>query len=54
MLGRQGGVNITLMFSDDIHYWEDYDVFMEPEAPWEYIQIGNCGSPLETEAGWLS
>ena len=53
MLGRQGGVNITLMFSDDIHYWEDYDVLMEPEAPWEYIQIGNCGSPLETEAGWL-
>ncbi len=41
------------MFSDDVHYWEDYEVLLEPEAPWEYIQIGNCGSPLETEAGWL-
>ena len=53
MLGRQGGANMTLMFSDDVHYWEDYEVLLEPEAPWEYIQIGNCGSPLETEAGWL-
>ena len=53
MLGRQGGVNITLMFSDDVHRWEHHEVLMEPEAPWEYVQIGNCGSPLETEAGWL-
>lgn len=53
MLGRQGGVNITLMFSDDIHHWQDYEVLLEPEAPWEYVQIGNCGSPLETAAGWL-
>ena len=53
MLGRQGGANMTLMFSDDIHYWEDHQVLLEPVAPWEYIQIGNCGSPLETEAGWL-
>jgi predicted GH43/DUF377 family glycosyl hydrolase len=53
MLGRQGGVNITLMFSDDVHYWEDHEVLLEPEASWEHIQVGNCGSPLETEAGWL-
>ena len=53
MLGRQGGVNITLMFSDDVHYWEHHEVLLEPEAPWEYVQIGNCGSPLETDAGWL-
>jgi predicted GH43/DUF377 family glycosyl hydrolase len=53
MLGRQGGVNTTLMFSDDVHSWEDYEVLSEPQAPWEYVQIGNCGSPLETEAGWL-
>jgi predicted GH43/DUF377 family glycosyl hydrolase len=53
MLGRQGGANMTLMFSDDVHYWEDHQVLLEPVAPWEYIQIGNCGSPLETEAGWL-
>ena len=53
MLGRQGGVNITLMFSDDVHQWDDYEVLLEPEAPWEFVQLGNCGSPLETEAGWL-
>jgi predicted GH43/DUF377 family glycosyl hydrolase len=53
MLGRQGGVNITLMFSNDVHHWEQHEVLMQPEAPWEYVQIGNCGSPLETEAGWL-
>jgi predicted GH43/DUF377 family glycosyl hydrolase len=53
MLGRQGGENITLMFSDAIHHWADYEVLLRPEAPWEYVQIGNCGSPLETPAGWL-
>jgi len=53
MLGRQGGANITLMFSDDVHHWYGYEVLMEPETSWEYVQIGNCGSPLETEAGWL-
>ena len=53
MLGRQGGVNVTLMFSDDVHYWDDHELLLEPEAPWEYVQIGNCGSPLETGAGWL-
>ena len=53
MLGRQGGENITLMFSDEIHRWDDCEVLLRPEAPWEYVQIGNCGSPLETHAGWL-
>jgi predicted GH43/DUF377 family glycosyl hydrolase len=53
MLGRQGGVNITFMLSDDVHHWDNQEVVMEPEAPWEYVQIGNCGSPLETDAGWL-
>ena len=53
MLGRQDGENITLMFSNDIDHWNDYQVLLQPEAPWEYIQIGNCGSPLETSAGWL-
>lgn len=53
MLGRQGGVNVTLMFSDDVYHWEDHEVLLEPAAPWEYIQMGNCGSPLETDAGWL-
>lgn len=54
MLGRQGGVNITLMFSDDVHHWDDHEVLLEPKSPWEFVQLGNCGSPLETEAGWLA
>lgn len=53
MLGRQGGVNISIMFSNDVYHWDDHEVLMTPDAPWEYVQIGNCGSPLETEAGWL-
>ena len=53
MLGRQGGENITLMLSNDIRYWNSWQVIMEPESPWEFVQIGNCGSPIETSAGWL-
>jgi predicted GH43/DUF377 family glycosyl hydrolase len=53
MLGRQGGVNVSIMFSDSIHRWSEHETLLEPREPWEYIQMGNCGSPLETEAGWL-
>jgi predicted GH43/DUF377 family glycosyl hydrolase len=53
MLGRQGGVDISIMFSDDVYHWTDHDKLMEPDVPWEFVQLGNCGSPLETEAGWL-
>ena len=53
MLGRQSGENITLMFSDNIHFWYEAQVLVRPRYPWELMQIGNCGSPLETEAGWL-
>jgi predicted GH43/DUF377 family glycosyl hydrolase len=53
MLGRQGGVNLSIMFSDDVFRWSEHETLLEPKEAWEYIQIGNCGSPLETEAGWL-
>jgi predicted GH43/DUF377 family glycosyl hydrolase len=53
MLGRQDGMNITIMFSDDVRRWDDSNILLEPEASWEFVQLGNCGSPLETEAGWL-
>lgn len=53
MLGRQGGESITFMLSDDLRSWNDCEVILEPEEPWELMQIGNCGSPIETEAGWL-
>ena len=53
MLSRQDGENNHIMFSDNIHFWQTSDVIQVPESPWEFIQIGNCGSPLETDAGWI-
>jgi predicted GH43/DUF377 family glycosyl hydrolase len=53
MLSRQDGENNHIMFSDNIHFWQAAHVIQVPESPWEFIQIGNCGSPLETDAGWI-
>jgi predicted GH43/DUF377 family glycosyl hydrolase len=53
MLSRQDNENIYLMFSDNVHFWNEYKVLLKPAFPWELIQIGNCGSPIETDAGWL-
>ena len=53
MLSRLDGVNIYIMFSDDINLWQEAIKLQEPKFPWEFIQIGNCGSPIETEYGWL-
>jgi len=53
MLGRQDYENIYIMFSDELHFWHATQLLIEPKFPWEFIQMGNCGSPIETEAGWL-
>ena len=53
MLGRQDNENISLMFSDNVHFWNESRLLLRPAFPWELIQIGNCGSPIETDAGWL-
>jgi predicted GH43/DUF377 family glycosyl hydrolase len=53
MLSRQDDENILLMFSDNIHFWHTPKILLSPAEPWEFIKIGNCGSPIETEAGWL-
>jgi predicted GH43/DUF377 family glycosyl hydrolase len=53
MLSRQDGENNYIMFSDNIHFWQKSQIIQEPEFPWEFIQIGNCGSPLETDQGWI-
>ncbi len=53
MLGRIDGVNNYIMFSDDINLWGDAIRIQEPKFPWEFIQVGNCGSPIETKYGWL-
>ena len=53
MLSRQDGENNYIMFSDDLHFWEEGTLLQKPEQPWELVQIGNCGSPIETDKGWL-
>jgi len=53
MLSRQDGENNHIMFSDNIHFWQESEILQEPTRPWEFIQIGNCGSPLETDEGWI-
>jgi predicted GH43/DUF377 family glycosyl hydrolase len=53
MLSRQDNENIYLMFSDNIHFWNERRVLLKPAFPWELVQLGNCGSPIETDAGWL-
>jgi len=53
MIGRQGGENITIMYSDDLFIWNNYEVIMTPEDTWGYVQLGNCGSPIKTREGWL-
>jgi predicted GH43/DUF377 family glycosyl hydrolase len=53
MISRQDNENIFLMFSDNVHFWNERRLLLKPAFPWELVQIGNCGSPIETEAGWL-
>jgi len=53
MLSRQDGENNHIMFSDNIHFWQETKIIQEPTRLWEFVQIGNCGSPLETDKGWI-
>jgi predicted GH43/DUF377 family glycosyl hydrolase len=53
MIARLDNENLYYMESDDVTVWDDARVLQRPKFPWEIIQIGNCGSPLETKAGWL-
>jgi predicted GH43/DUF377 family glycosyl hydrolase len=53
MISRQDNENIYLMYSDYPHFWYNKQLLLRPTYPWEYIQLGNCGSPIETDAGWL-
>lgn len=53
MLSRQDDENIHLMQSNSAHHWSDPTVILRPSETWECIKIGNCGSPIETKAGWL-
>lgn len=53
MLSRQDNENNFIMFSDNLYEWNTKQLLMEPKYSWEFFQIGNCGSPIETEKGWL-
>lgn len=53
MISRQDDENLFIMFSDNPHFWSDPKLLQRPGHPWEMVKIGNCGSPIETPAGWL-
>lgn len=53
MISRQGGEMISIMFSEDLYFWKDFQTLLEPQYPWEFVQLGNCGSPIKTKDGWL-
>ena len=53
MISRIDGENLYFMKSDSIDFWDKAHLFQRPNHPWEFFQIGNCGSPIETSEGWL-
>jgi len=53
MIGRQDGENLFLIRSDKIDRWEEGELLLTPHYPWEMVQIGNCGAPIELDEGWL-
>jgi predicted GH43/DUF377 family glycosyl hydrolase len=52
-IGRQDGENLYLLRSDSLEHWDDGELILTPEHPWEFVQIGNCGPPIEIDEGWL-
>ena len=53
MIGRQDGKNLYVLRSDNLDEWEGGELLLEPKFPWELVQIGNCGAPIELDEGWL-
>ncbi|SHF54262.1 Predicted glycosyl hydrolase, GH43/DUF377 family [Mariniphaga anaerophila] len=53
MISRIDGINNYIMFSDNLYRWNDAQILSKPTHPWEFVQMGNGGSPIETEKGWL-
>lgn len=53
MIGRQDNENLYLITSDDLYSWDGGQLIMRPKFPWEFVQMGNCGSPIELDEGWL-
>jgi len=53
MIARQDNENLYLIYSDDLYSWNGGVAILKPQFPWEFVQIGNCGSPIELDEGWL-
>lgn len=53
MIGRQDGFNLYLSESNNLYNWDNYTLLSSPGSTWDLVQIGNCGSPIETDEGWL-
>lgn len=53
MIARQDNENLYLIYSEDLYTWDGGQPILKPEFPWEFVQIGNCGSPIELDEGWL-
>jgi predicted GH43/DUF377 family glycosyl hydrolase len=53
MIGRQDNESLYLIYSDDLYSWGEGMALLKPQFPWEFVQIGNCGSPIELDQGWL-
>jgi predicted GH43/DUF377 family glycosyl hydrolase len=53
MISRQDNENLYLIYSDDLYSWDGGRSILQPEYPWEFVQIGNCGSPVELDDCWL-
>jgi predicted GH43/DUF377 family glycosyl hydrolase len=53
MLCRIDGTNNYIAYSDNINIWREAKLIQSPKFPWELVQVGNCGSPIETKEGWL-
>jgi len=53
MISRQDNESLFIMYSDNIHFWHEAERIVRSKYAWEFMQIGNCGSPVETDYGWL-
>ncbi|MDQ7826955.1 MAG: glycoside hydrolase family 130 protein [Candidatus Eremiobacteraeota bacterium] len=53
IISRQDGENLFIMQSDNLHFWDEKELLKVPEETWELLLVGNCGSPIETEHGWI-
>jgi predicted GH43/DUF377 family glycosyl hydrolase len=53
MIARQDNENLYLIYSNNVYRWDGGQAILKPQFPWEFVQIGNCGSPIELDEGWL-